>query len=172
MATTTHGLRFPAGSDAPNGPGQIANLAADVDDRLLGPVTLRNTGRQANNVLTGASQDYGSSTTGRVVIPAAARTRLAHIDVDIDAYCPSTSASGGSLRLFANSTELLPSPSDWGSFHNLVSTGTYAARSATAHIRWEGTLPAAAQNIWARVVSDLGTAAFWVTGFDMTVVYR
>lgn len=136
------------------------------------PTTLRDVGRQANNVLTGGSQAYGSSSAGRIVVPAASNARLARIDADIDVWCPGTSASAGSVRLYANSTELLPNPDDWGSFHNLVSTNTYAARTATAHIRWEGTLPAAAQNLWVNVVSDAGTAAFWVTGFDMTAVYR
>lgn len=172
MATTANGLRFPAGSDAPNGPGAIQNLAADVDTRLLAPITLRNAGRQSNNILANSSQAYGSSTAGRLVIPAATRTRLVRIDCDIDVYCGVASATAGSVRLFANSTDLLPDATSWGTFHNLVSTGAYGVRPATGHVRWEGTLPAAAQNIWVNVVADAASQAFWVTGFDLTVVYR
>lgn len=171
MPTTTNGLRYP-GDVAPNFPQHFQNLASDVDAALLNPITLRTVGRQVNNVLSGATQAYGSSSAGSVVAPAGSASRLVDIHAHIDIHCPSSTATAGSLRLWANGTELLPSAGTWGTFHNLVATGTYAAGQRSMHVHWSGRLPASEQNIWLQVQSDPGTAAFWVTMQDLTVVYR
>lgn len=172
MPTTTNGLRHPAPSAVPNIPQDIQNLATDVDTLLLNPVMLRSSLRQANNVLTNTAQPYGSASAGLLVIPAASRTRLVRIDGDIDIWCSENASTAGTFKLYANGTHLT-APGNWpGTFQNTVGVNLYTSRPVTGHVRWEGRLPAAAQNIWVEVVADAASQPFWVTSTDLTVVYR
>lgn len=126
-------------------------------------------GGSGNNILGLTPISYGSASAGQIVLDAVGHLRDVDIRVDLDLYCPSTSATAGAVELFANDVALA-SPGTWS---NRVTTTAFAARPVMATASWAGVLPAAAQNIWVRIAPEVNPAGgFWILAVDLTVVER
>lgn len=142
---------------------------------LANPTLYRSARRVTNNVLGNATQTYGTSSSGEIVLPAATYGNQRAVDIQaiFDIWCDNSAASAGTIQINANNTALLAtSGAQLGTFSNAVSLTGFGSRSVVGRAHWAGMLPAAAQNVWAQITSDSTSQSFWVLSIDLTVIER